>query len=519
MNKSPIALVLGLIFCAQTAAAGEREDLEQLRNTTIELINTLVEQGVLKREQAAAMIKQAQQRAASTSPPPTAGAGTPPGVVRVPYVPESVKAEIREEVKQEVIAQAQEEGWAKPGELPAWIKRIEWNGDFRLRFQADRFGDDNLANSTPSFLAINRAGGITRAGDSAFINTADNRERYRIRLRLAAKGKVNDRLTLGARLASGSTQDPVSTNQTLGNTGSPYQITIERAYLKFTPSEDLALWGGRIPNPWFGTDLLWDHDLNFEGFAAQYHWTNGSALTPFANAGVFPLQEVELSTADKWLFGAQTGVVWKLPESSKFTLGVGYYDYQNIDARRNPLNSRENDYFAPQFLQKGNTLFDIRNDADPTTNLFALASDFNELNLTGQWDYAGFDPTHVIITTDYVNNLGFDRQDILARTGADIEERNEGYQARLVVGRPELKKLFDWQLQVGYRHLERDAVLDAFTESDFHLGGTDTEGYILGGSLGLAADTWFTATWYSADEIDGPPLAIDVLQLDLNARF
>jgi hypothetical protein len=25
--------------------------------------------------------------------------------------------------------------------------------------------------------------------------------------------------------------------------------------------------------------------------------------------------------------------------------------------------------------------------------------------------------------------------------------------------------------------------------------------------------------WLSADEIDGPPLAIDVLQLDLTARF
>ena len=64
-----------------------------------------------------------------------------------------------------------------------------------------------------------------------------------------------------------------------------------------------------------------------------------------------------------------------------------------------------------------------------------------------------------------------------------------------------------------------DAVLDAFTDSDFHLGGTDTKGYILGGSFGIDKNTWFTMRWLSADPIDGPPLSIDVLQADLNARF
>ena len=60
---------------------------------------------------------------------------------------------------------------------------------------------------------------------------------------------------------------------------------------------------------------------------------------------------------------------------------------------------------------------------------------------------------------------------------------------------------------------------DAFTESDFHLGGTDTQGYRISGLYGLTTNLWLRARWLSATEIDGPPLSIDSLQVDLNARF
>ena len=82
-----------------------------------------------------------------------------------------------------------------------------------------------------------------------------------------------------------------------------------------------------------------------------------------------------------------------------------------------------------------------------------------------------------------------------------------------------MKKRSDWQFTTAYKYLERDAVLDAFTDSDFHLGGTDTKGWILGGSYGLGANAWLTLRWLSANEIDGAPLAIDILQVDVNAKF
>ncbi len=62
-------------------------------------------------------------------------------------------------------------------------------------------------------------------------------------------------------------------------------------------------------------------------------------------------------------------------------------------------------------------------------------------------------------------------------------------------------------------------MLDAYTDSDFRLGGTDAKGYTVGGSYGLGRDTAATLRLMSADSISGAPLSVDVLQLDLAVRF
>jgi Putative porin len=62
-------------------------------------------------------------------------------------------------------------------------------------------------------------------------------------------------------------------------------------------------------------------------------------------------------------------------------------------------------------------------------------------------------------------------------------------------------------------------VFAAFNDSDFHLDGTNAKGYVVGGSFVVYPNVWLRARWLSAEEIDGPPLAIDVLQIDLNAKF
>ena len=88
-----------------------------------------------------------------------------------------------------------------------------------------------------------------------------------------------------------------------------------------------------------------------------------------------------------------------------------------------------------------------------------------------------------------------------------------------MLGRPALEKFGDWSVSLGYRYVESDAVVDAFTDSDFGGGGTNVKGFTLGGTMAITPDVRAAIRWMSSDEIAGPPLKSDILQLDLNARF
>jgi len=90
---------------------------------------------------------------------------------------------------------------------------------------------------------------------------------------------------------------------------------------------------------------------------------------------------------------------------------------------------------------------------------------------------------------------------------------------RATFGDTRLRVLGDFNVTFGYKYIEPDAVLDAFNDNDFHLGGTNAKGYFISGSYGLFDNTWLTARWLSAQEVYGPSLSIDVLQLELNSSF
>lgn len=504
---------------AGAAHAGEEEGSESLRNTTLNLIRLLVDEKIITQEKADALIRDAQRVPAPT-PPTAAAVANGAKTVRVPYVPETVKKEIREQLKQEVLAQARSERWAEPNAVPEWVDRIKLEGDIRLRYQQDRFQDTNV----PESLTV--APGSIFPELNGIDNTTDDRNRFRVRARLGVLAKVGDYVSAGLRLATGNTSDPVSTNQTLGNTSNKYQFLVDRAYVKLDPYEWLSFSGGRIPNPWLSTDLVWDDDLNFEGAALSLLPRINQDLSGFFTLGAFALQDIapnqSTSARNKWLYGAQGGLDWVASGNARLKVGVALYDYQRVEGIANTglagsVEAHRFDATAPQFRQKGNSVFNINVVGD--SERFGLASQFREANLTAVLDLAHFDPVHVVVQGDYVKNLGFDRTEILQRTGVDIEPKTTGYQAKVSVGMPQLRRRHDWQVSLGYRYLERDAVLDAFTDSDFRLGGTDAKGYVFAGGYGLDKNTSLNLRWLSGDAIDGPPLSIDVLQLDLNARF
>ena len=575
-KKILVALLFSSTLLTSPVFAGEKEDLMVLRNTISNLMDALVQQGVMTREQADLLIRQAEEDAAkSTVPQLQAQEEVPNDVVRIPYVPEIVKEEIRQQVREElrqevtkdVIAHAKTERWGIKDALPGWVNKIKISGDIRLRGQSDSYDSGNEQSVSDFFRDSNAANGdapftlgelqdSTDIGESVLNNTED-RTRARARLRVKVDAKVNDEIKAGIRLSTGNTGDPVSTNQTLGTGNNRYDVVLDRAFLQYETANDFAsikLAGGRIPNPFFSTDLLWDDDLGFEGAAGTvtiplgggdlYSMTE-SNKDIFVTLGAFPLEEFGLSSSrDKWLLGGQIGSSWVFDNQSTLKFAAAYYDFRNVRATTSPKDQDEFLASLPDYMQYGNTVALIRNpfDVDNTANAndtfgFGLATDYDILNFTASLDLANFAPYHLIITADYVKNIGYDiNEATTALLGGKVSEASTGYHVRVEYGWPRIARYGQWNVHLAYKHLERDAVLDAFTDSDFRLGGTDSKGWELGGNFGLHENTWLTVTYRSAEEIDGNAIpeangclgasggdtcsrGVDVLQVDLNSKF
>lgn len=253
---------------------------------------------------------------------------------------------------------------------------------------------------------------------------------------------------------------------------------------------------------------------------------------------------IKSPSRDKWLFGGQVGFAARFDPETNFKLAVAYHDFTNVTGRvSSPCfvvaasDVCDTDLLRPSFAQKGNTYMRLRNVPDvllpnPTLNYqyYGLASGFRPLVTSVQLDLAQFNPIHIILDGEFVWNTAFNRNYVSSvalnnfapsppNAPNTFDGGNKGWLTRLTVGNKEVRRLWDWNAHVGYKHLESDAMVDAFVDSDFGLGGTNLKGYFVGANLGLAENVWASARWMSANSIAGVPYAVDIFQLDLNARF
>jgi len=432
---SIMASVLFLL-CIPISNATESQELLELRNTILNLVDELVAQGVISSEKAAQMKSQAtikaRDQAAQASiaageerdeapAPGAAPAGQP--VLRVPYVPEFVKDEIREQVREElaadvtkdVVAVARAEKWGTPDALPDWISNIKLSGDMRLRYLG-LFTEKSNNQQIPNFQKINSAGGAGLADQDAFLNTTEDLHRAQVRARIGLDALMSDNFSFAVRLATGNITNPISRNQTLGNYNSAFDIVIDQAYLQWQSVElwgehALALRGGRVPNPFVYTPLVWDDDLTMDGLTAAYSGPLFGDSRFFTTLGGFTLLAMEANKADsstnmKYWWGGQLGFDLNFSDRVSILIAGAYYDFIDVTGEMNDFQSNSKDWTAPAFIVKGNTVYDIRNDLDPNTNLFALASEFKLWNATTEFDWHVAGPVHFILRRRLCSEFG-----------------------------------------------------------------------------------------------------------------
>lgn len=577
--------VTAAALCLGTVPGWAQTDSGPSQSAMINLIRLLVKQKVITQASANALLKEAEQEAAQAKaanaaapaaqavpipipaerpevPPP------PPGTLRVPYVPKVVVNQIRDEVRADVIKEARAENWAQPNVLPGWLNHIDWYGIMRIRDESDFYGANNIGSDGidgyVNYDAFN-ANGPTNVNPNNILNTIPflNTTQNRINLlsfsaRLGMTANVTDSVQAGIQLASGGDNGPVSTTQIFGAGFSKKPLYIDLAYVSLAPVPDLSITLGRMADPFFRTDLVFHDTLNMDGveLSALTKPFGEQGLGTFATLGAFPIgyinndfptySPIKAPDHTEWLLGGQIGDDWATRRWD-WKSAVSMYYYLNDQGELSApcpiyLGTQEcsTDDMVPAFMQKGNTLFllrDIIPDPNNPTNYaqpqFAgLLFKYEELDATTSFDLLLAPKEHLIITGDYVRNLAYDgglanrfaAEGVYPVTNYDsanhvLDSGPNAFMGRVLFGEPEPRERWEWNIVAGYKYLQPDALLDAFTDYDFHLGGTNAKGYFVKASLGIFHDTWLQARWFSANQVYGPPLAIDVLQLDLYTAF
>jgi len=360
----------------------------------------------------------------------------------------------------------EESGPVLPESL-AWIEKVNLYGDFRYRYEY-----------------------IDAEGSSS------DRNRNRIRARVGLEGKVNDEMGFDFRIASGS-EDPVSTNQTLGGGFSSKDIWLDRAYLQWEPAsmDGWTFLFGKMGNPFFkasGNQLIWDDDLNPEGIAAQYATKLNDKTGLFINSGGMWVEESS-SNADASLWGIQGGLEHTLNNDSAFTWGGSYYKYGNVK------NSK--------------TFYDVEDGFGNTTYT----------DLDGDQAYM-YDYSLVEAFAEYATKLGNTPTSFygnyVLNTASGVS-KDTGWLIGAKLGKA--KDPGTWDFGYEYRDLENDAVVGVFTDSDFIGGGTGGKGHKFGATYAIAKNATLGATYFmSQRDSDGDGNINDDynrFQFDLKVKF
>ena len=303
---------------------------------------------------------------------------------------------------------------------PDWLENLKFSGDLRLRYEFRR-RDSGLQND-------------------------ESRGRFRLRFGFE-KAWPNEDLAVGFRLASGSSNDPATTNQTF-QMFQKTPVWFDRAYAKWAPKavKGLTVTAGKMANPWETSDMIWDPDVNPDGIWVQYEVPGLGPFTPFIGAGVFQLYAPEASVRpNSDLMSYAIGNRFQITKDVRWTLAANFFEYSNLDSA----------LAGAAFAGRGGN-----------TNI--RDSRFHMFDLSNKVEFTAFK----LPWTAYV--------DWVQNNGNNLSaHRNTGFAVGAKVGQN--KKKGDWSGRYAWKRLEADAVPDYFAESDFGWNTfTNRQGHQLG---------------------------------------
>ncbi len=392
---------------------------------------------------------------------------------------------------QQMLTEAKEEGrkeiaQGKNEVLPKWLQTTKFAGDMRVRYQGE-----------------NKTG-------------AKHRDRGRFRLRYGFEMKPNELMKVGFKMATGSNSyngaggaamgpEQTSTNQSFTGMFQNKPIWVDQAYVEYRPFgntdlmilKDMKLTGGKFPNPFYTTDMVWDPDINPEGGYVQFTPSYGAAWNTFFTFGFLPIGESSADSNDPFLFAMQGGVGGTI-KARPYKFGASYFNYDNIKGYN--WNTYSNNYTPT-----------INNSLDGTQlkydfNILEVAGEFSPIDLPAVLD----NPLPLTLLGDYANNLakGSPRDHV-------------AWLAGLKMGKAKDKGT--WELFWNYRQIGQDAVLATINDSDFHLGGVAAKGNKFGLTYAVMPNSTLSCSYFITDPYKsfqaGINKHIDLWQVDWVTKF
>jgi hypothetical protein len=292
------------------------------------------------------------------------------------------------------------------------------------------------STAVPCKDSIRIKGDLRYRNEGIYKEDSKDRNRHRVRARIGISAVIFDGLDGMFRLASGS-DDPVSTNQTLGGAFSTMSVGLDLAYLDFHPKnpDGLHVFAGKMKNPFFRlqkTELVWDGDLNPEGAATVFKKKAGKILEFTACLAGFWVEERK-KAEDTWLAGAQIGLEFLFAEGKAHAfLGGSFFHYENLKGMA-PLVEKDDGF--------GNSLLSYVDGAGETVHFYAEHYELLELLLEVG---AEMGPVGAALFFDFVVNRKADEDNLGWLVGFKIKFPHR-------VG-----------VHFNYRVIEKDAVVGAF---------------------------------------------------------
>ncbi|MBI4970861.1 MAG: putative porin [Candidatus Omnitrophica bacterium] len=399
------------------------------------------------------------------------------------------------------------------GGASKWLKDLKFGGDLRLRYDGQDYTSGNPGET-------------------------DARNRFRFRVRYGFEKTFSDQMKVGFSLTTadgqvgGTSTDPTSSNQTLTNLFNYKNVWFDKAYATYTPNwakigpvEKLEVTAGKANNPFEigSSEIIWDRDVKPEGVYEKINVnlidSDNFDLKGYLLAGQYVLMESSAlaspnslnaaTTGDSELWAIQGGLnpVFYTPFLERpvdFLTAFSYYNYMNYGQNNNFT-------LGGTSLARGNP-----NVSGPTSQLdtreFQVVETYNEIAI---YPY-GF-PTRFFV--DIADNVGASP---IGNQGGTILHSDFAWALGTRLG--SVNKKGDWEARYEYRYIGANAVVGAFSDSDFGNGYAGKQGSVLKLSYCITDSLIFSCSGYLVDNLNaGTAGVIDEtqrrLQVDLLWKF